>query len=114
MEGTPTIPKFVPESVLVQLPIVCVRNHRTIARGFEPFSFLEACLQRAEQLGPPVVPFDPFLGECSPSTIDYRKKLVPTSSNLSTGGPTQAQRPPGSPFKPTGKASQATRWRTAT
>ena len=28
-------------------------------------------------LGPPVVPFYPFLGEGSPTKIDYRKKLVP-------------------------------------
>ena len=29
-------------------------------------------------LGPPVVPFlSPFLGEGSPTKIDYRKKLVP-------------------------------------
>ena len=37
-------------------------------------------------LGPPVVPFYPFLGEGSPTKIDYRKKGYPYS-NLSTGGP---------------------------
>ena len=32
--------------------------------------------------------FNPFFGwEGSPTKIDYRKKLVPTYSNLSTGGP---------------------------
>ena len=32
-------------------------------------------------LGPPVVPFYPFLGKDSPTKIDYRKKgaLIPTS-----------------------------------
>ena len=29
-------------------------------------------------LGPPVVPFYPFLGEGSPTKIDYRKKRVHT------------------------------------
>ena len=28
-------------------------------------------------LGPAVVPFYPFLGEGSPTKIDYRKQLVP-------------------------------------
>ena len=28
-----------------------------------------------------------FLGEGSPTKIDYRKKMVPTYSSLSTGGP---------------------------
>ena len=37
-------------------------------------------------LGPPVVPFYPFLGEGSPTEIDYRKKRYPYSI-LSTGGP---------------------------
>ena len=32
---------------------------------------------RAKKLGSPVVPFYPFLGEGSPTEIDYRKKLVP-------------------------------------
>ena len=27
-------------------------------------------------LGPPVVPFSPFWGEGSPTSLDYRKKLV--------------------------------------
>ena len=40
---------------------------------------------RLAQLGPPVVPFYPFLGEASPTKIDYRKKG--TCSNFSTGGP---------------------------
>ena len=36
------------------------------------------------KLGPPVVPFlTLFLGEGSPTKIDYRKKLVPNYSNLS-------------------------------
>ena len=39
------------------------------------------------RLGPPVVPFYPFFGEGSPTKIDYRIKLVPSYSNLSTGGP---------------------------
>ena len=41
------------------------------------------------QLGPPIVPFlTPFFGwEGSPTKIDYSKKLVPTYSSLSTGGP---------------------------
>ena len=30
---------------------------------------------RVELLGPPLVPFYPFLGEGSPSKIDYRKKV---------------------------------------
>ena len=34
-------------------------------------------------LGPPVVPFYPFLGEGSPTKIDCRKNRVPTYSNLS-------------------------------
>ena len=33
------------------------------------------------------MPFYPFWGEGSPTKIDYRKKRVPTCSNLSTGGP---------------------------
>ena len=37
-------------------------------------------------LGPPVVPFHPFLGEGSPTKIDYRKSWCPYSK-LSTGGP---------------------------
>ena len=37
-------------------------------------------------LGPPVVPFYPFLGKGSPTKIDYRKKGYPYST-LSTGGP---------------------------
>ena len=37
-------------------------------------------------LGPPVVPFGPFLGEGSPAKIGYRKKGY-RFSNLSTGGP---------------------------
>ena len=40
--------------------------------------------------GPPVVPFDPFLGEGSPTKIDYRKSWYPYS-NLSTGGARQAK-----------------------
>ena len=52
----------------------------------EPISFWEnqstpidaLTLSRENQiLGPPVVPFYPFLGEGSPAKIDYRKKLVP-------------------------------------
>ena len=42
----------------------------------------------APKLGPPVVPFYPFLGEGSRAKVDYRKtNRVPTYSNLSTGGP---------------------------
>ena len=37
-------------------------------------------------LGPPVVPFYPSLGEGSPTKIDYREKGCPCS-NLSTGEP---------------------------
>ena len=37
-------------------------------------TFLEEVLKR---LGPPVVPFYPFLGEGSPTTIDYRKNRIP-------------------------------------
>ena len=41
-------------------------------------------------LGPPVVPFlTLFGGEGSPTKTDVLKKLVPTYSNLFTGGPTQ-------------------------
>ena len=38
------------------------------------------------KLGPPVVPFYPFLGEGSPTKTDYRKKgtLIPTSKNWRT------------------------------
>ena len=38
-------------------------------------------------LRPPVVPFYLFLGEGSPTKVDYRKERHPYS-NLSTGGPT--------------------------
>ena len=37
------------------------------------------------KLGPPLVPFYPFLEEGSPTKIDYRNKGYPYS-NLSTGG----------------------------
>ena len=43
-------------------------------------------VSKREVLGPPVVRFYPFLGEGSPTKIDYRKKGCPYS-NLSTGGP---------------------------
>ena len=42
--------------------------------------------QHGTLLGPPVVPFYPFFGEGSPTTIVYRKNGYPYS-NLSTGGP---------------------------
>ena len=32
----------------------------------------------------------PFLSENSPTEIDYGKKLVPTYSNLSSGGPAES------------------------
>ena len=43
-------------------------------------------LRSVRLLGPPVVPFYPFLGEGSPTKIDYRKKGYPYV-NLSTKGP---------------------------
>ena len=38
-------------------------------------------MEALHKLGPPVVPFYPFLGESSPTKIDYRKKgaLILTS-----------------------------------
>ena len=42
---------------------------------------------RVPFLGLPVLPFYPFWGQGSPTKIDYGKKLVPTYSNLSAGGP---------------------------
>ena len=50
----------------------------------------ECKLHSLQTLGPPaeVPTLNPFLGwEGSPTKIDYRKKLVPTYSILSTGGP---------------------------
>ena len=43
-------------------------------------------LQLLLLLGPPVVPFYPFLGEGSPTKIDYRRNIGYLYSNLSTRG----------------------------
>ena len=43
------------------------------------------------RLGPPVVPFYPFWGECSPTKVDYRKKIGYPYSTLSTGGPSRGR-----------------------
>ena len=66
------------------------------------FQTLANHLERLQKLGPPArYPiFKPFFGwEGSPTEIDYRKKLVPTYSNLSTEGPSK-QRPHGIVFEP--------------
>ena len=49
------------------------------------------CLQEKLKLGPPVVPFYPFLGEGSPTKLDYRTKVGTLNPNLSTGGPSKCR-----------------------
>ena len=79
-------PKFIyqrhlPQPTFSEKPTPC-RIFRGIA-GRKP----QSQWKTHYALGPPVVPFlTPFLGEGSPSKIDYRKSWHP-SSNLSTGGP---------------------------
>ena len=60
---------------LVQHPFVGhLSRHR---KHVVVFSFGFALNLNQPLLGPPVVPFYPFLGEGSPTKIDYRKRLVP-------------------------------------
>ena len=44
-------------------------------------------MKKSPVLGPPVVPFYPFLGKGPPTKIDYRKKGAPILSTGVTGGP---------------------------
>ena len=63
-------------------------HHRLFSGNYWcPFSENRVVGVPSALLGPPIVPFDPFLEEGSPTKIDDKKKLVPTYSNLSTGGP---------------------------
>ena len=63
---------------------------RVIAKSRWLFLLFSYNLDNSARLGPPVVPLPPFLGEGSPTKIDYRKKGYPFST-LSAGGPRRAK-----------------------
>ena len=59
-----------------------VASNQILASSYSMVGYFAACEGLQPTLGPPVVPFDSFLGEVSLTTIDYRKELVPFFSPL--------------------------------
>ena len=60
-----------------------------VGLAYKKLGLTNSVCDLGQRLGSPVVPFYHFSfgSEGSPSKIDYSEKWVPTSSNLSTGGP---------------------------